>query len=108
MLVGNPFSDMNLEKAVYWKILRNQLTVTGTWNSSFSCQKKKLCEDLQDDWQDVLERLTHKRIDPAGLITHTFSLEDLEQGFHIMRDKTEDYIKIIVDMENKDNLGFSK
>ena len=108
MLVGNPASDMNLEKAVYWKILRNQLTVTGTWNSSFSFQKKKLSEDLQDDWQYVLERLTHKRIDPAGLITHTFSLEDLEQGFHIMRDKTEDYIKIIVDMENKDNLGFSK
>lgn len=108
MLVGNPFSDMNLEKAVYWKILRNQLTVTGTWNSSFSFRKKKLSEDPQDDWQYALERLTHKRIDPAGLISHRFSLEDLEQGFHIMRDKAEDYIKIIVDMENKDNLGFSK
>ena len=35
MLVGNPHSDMNLEKAVYWKILRHQLLVTGTWNSSF-------------------------------------------------------------------------
>ena len=87
MLVGNPYSDMNLEKAVYWKILRNQLTVTGTWNSSFS--------GPQDDWHYVLERLAHKRIDPAALITHRFPLDKLDQGFHIMRDKTEDYIKIM-------------
>lgn len=88
MLVGNPFSDMNLERSVYWKILRNQLTVTGTWNSSFTGSPR-------DDWQYVLERLAHRRVDPAGLITHRFSLDGLEQGFHIMRDKTEEYIKVM-------------
>lgn len=129
MLVGNPFSDMNLEKAVYWKILRNQLTVTGTWNSSFSFMEKEFRQGfygtdgvfsekagmpdthrptldntkekcLQDDWQYVLERLTWKRIDPACLITHRFPLDELEQGFHIMRDKTEDYIKIMGIIKN--------
>ena len=35
-LVGNPYSDMCLKKQVYWKILRNQLKVTGTWSSSFT------------------------------------------------------------------------
>lgn len=88
MLVGNPYSDMSLEKSVYWKILRNQLTVMGTWNSSFTHSE-------DDDWHYVLERLKQKKIDPANLITHRFSLEDLEQGFHIMRDKKEDYIKIM-------------
>ena len=33
--VGNPDTNMTLEKDIYWKILRNQLTIIGTWNSSF-------------------------------------------------------------------------
>ncbi len=87
-LVGNPYSDMKLEKQVYWKILRNQLIVTGTWNSSFTGKK-------DDDWHYVLKCLEEKRIEPSKLISHKFSLEELEKGFHIMRDKSEDYIKII-------------
>lgn len=96
MLVGNPFSDMSLAKSVYWKILRNQLTVTGTWNSTFSYPQNDMEKGLaQDDWNYVLDKLTAKRIDPATLITHRFTMEELGQGFHIMRDKTEDYIKIM-------------
>ncbi len=88
MLVGNPYSDMCLEKAVYWKILRNQLTVMGTWNSSFTGEEI-------DDWHYVLERLEEKKITPAQFITHCFSLEEIEQGFQIMRDKSEDYVKVM-------------
>lgn len=88
MLIGNPHSHMALEKQIYWKILRNQLTIAGTWNSSFT-------HDSKDDWHYALDRLARKRINPAGLISHTFSLEELERGFHIMRDKTEDYGKIM-------------
>lgn len=88
MLVGNPYTDMALEKSVYWKILRNQLVITGTWNSSFT-------HEMEDDWHYVLELLSQKRIVPAELISHRFPLDDLGQGFHIMRHKTEDYIKIM-------------
>ena len=72
---------------IYWKILRNQLTVTGTWNSTF-------VQEADDDWHYVLDRLAEKRVAPAGLITHRFAVNELEQGFHIMRDKTEDYVRI--------------
>lgn len=88
MLVGNPHSDMGLEKAVYWKILRNQLIVKGTWNSSFT-------GEANDDWHYVLDALSRGKIVPEQMITHRFSLDELEQGFHIMRDKSEDYIKIM-------------
>lgn len=88
MLVGNPHSDMNLEQDTYWKILRNQLTITGTWNSSFTHQ-------AHDDWHYALERLEKKRVEPDFLITHRFPLAELESGLHIMRDKTEEYGKII-------------
>lgn len=88
-LVGNPASDMTLEKNVYWKILRNQLTVKGCWNSSF-------IHDKEDDWHYVLHLLQNGQIAPQQYITHKFAFENLEQGFRIMRDKTEEYVKVMV------------
>ena len=88
MLVGNPYSDMMLEKSVYWKILRNQLTVSGTWNSSFD-------HNGQDDWHYVMERLKQNSIHPKELITHHFAFQELSTGFSIMKDKSEDYVKIM-------------
>lgn len=117
-LVGNPYSDMKLEKSVYWKILRNQLTLTGTWNSFYAdalrgreilvegenSEKEKNSQNRAlklaaggygDDWQYVLQRLSEGKIRPTDFISHRFSLEELEQGFHIMRDKSEEYGKIM-------------
>ena len=90
-LVGNPHSNMALDKQVYWKILRNQICLTGTWNSSFT-------GEVDDDWHYVLERIAKGAVVPEQLISHRFSIEKIEKGFHIMRDKTEDYVKIIMVM----------
>ena len=94
MLVGNPYSDINLEKDVYWKILRNQLTVMGTWNSSFTGAEA-------DDWHYVLQLLAEKKINPVDFISHKFNMCELEKGLHIMRDKTEDYVKIMCQLPVK-------
>lgn len=88
VLIGNPYSDMHLEKAIYWKILRNQLVVRGTWNSSF-------IHEAGDDWHYVLDRLQSKKIVPSELISHRLPLEDLERGFTMMRDKAEAYGKVM-------------
>lgn len=88
VFVGNPYSDITLEKNIYWKILRNQLKVTGTWNSSFT-------HDSDDDWHYVAKCLSDGSIHPDMFITHTYEMKDLDKGFHIMRDKTEDYVKIM-------------
>ena len=90
-LIGNPYADMVLEKAVYWKILRNQLYVTGTWNSSFFAG----VDEEHSDWQYVLNRLEEGKIQPEQIITHSMPMENLEKGFHIMRDKSEEYLKVM-------------
>ncbi len=87
-LVGNPASDMSFAKDEYWKILRKQLKVTGTWNSSFTGEEN-------DDWHMVLKALEEGRISPEKLISHRLGFEDLIKGFEIMRDKTEDYVKVM-------------
>lgn len=93
-MVGNPYSDIRLSRDIYWKILRHQLSVTGTWNSSYLGNGQ--ADQSQDDWQYVLDKLEQGRIAPSALISHRLPMDKLEQGFHIMRDKTEDYIKIMM------------
>lgn len=88
-LVGNPASDMLFDKNTYWKILRNQLTIRGSWNSSFN-------HDASDDWHYVLSRLEEDRIHPEQFISHRFDFTELYKGLEIMRDKAEDYIKIMI------------
>lgn len=87
-LVGNPVSDMYVEKEIYWKILRSQLTLSGSWNSSFT-------HSQEDDWHYVLRKLAEGRIEPEHLISHRYSFEELAKGFELMRDKSEEYAKVM-------------
>lgn len=114
MLIGNPVCDMLLDRQVYWKILRNQLTIYGTWNSSYLPDNRPLAgkesgrgtaaaagclpDDgviYEDDWQYVLKRLAAGRVHPEALITHRYDFDGLIRGFELMRDKTEEYLKIM-------------
>lgn len=90
VLVGNPASDIQFEKNTYWKILRNQLTIKGTWNSSYT-------GDVSDDWHYVLDKLKENRIKPEQLISHVFTIDNLRKGLEIMKNKSEDYVKIMVE-----------
>lgn len=89
MFIGNPASDMVFQKAVYWKILRNQLTVLGTWNSSYTHR-------MEDDWHYVMKQLQNHRIHPEELITHRFPLDRLLDGLILMRNKTEEFGKVMI------------
>ena len=105
VLVGNPEGDMELNRNTYWNILRKQMTLKGTWNSSFTGINTVSDTGVPaDDWRYVISRLSAihgggKRLSgfvPADLITHRFSLSDMDKGLAIMRDKSEEYIKIMV------------
>ncbi len=89
VFMGNPHSDMLFTRDTYWKILRKQLTVRGTWNSSY-------VKDENDDWHYVLQRLNEGRVAPQVLITHSLKTDELKRGLHIMRDKTEGYCKVMI------------
>ena len=90
ILVGNPYSDMAFPRDTWWKLLRNQITVNGIWNSSFSRT------DTESDWNYILERMAEGRLLPSKLISHKFDLDELDMGFLIMMGKKEDYCKIIM------------
>lgn len=89
VMVGNPAEDMSFPRDTYWKILRNQLSVFGTWNSSFTHEET-------DDWHEALRFLAEHGSAVSRIITHRFFLDELEKGLRIMRDKTEPYAKVMI------------
>lgn len=88
--VGNPHGDVELKRDVYWKILRNQLQINGTWNSSF------VPEEKEDDWTKTLAAMMAGKLRPERQITHKLAFEDLKTGLEIMRNKSEYYNKIMI------------
>ncbi len=87
VLMGNPIGDMPLAQKDYWEILRKQLNVFGTWNSSYT-QKK-------NDWQIALEAMSTGRLDVTPFITHRFRLEECGAAFAVMKDKKEFFNKVM-------------
>lgn len=90
VLLGNPYEDLELNKDTYWRILRKQLKVEGTWNSSY--ENNENC-----DWQEVREALDNNQIDAAKLVSHVFDSSDLKKGLSIMKNKTEPYCKVMIE-----------
>lgn len=88
VLMGNPSGDIPLAQDIYWRILRRQLVLCGTWNSSFKRD--------DSDWVSSVQAIASGRISVEDLCTHIFDLPDLSRGLEIMRDKTEPYSKIMV------------
>ena len=76
--MGNPSGDLAMEKNVYWRILRKQLNLMGTWNSSY--EKDEAC-----DWTEALDALSKKKIPAQALITHCFPSEKLMDGLELMK-----------------------
>lgn len=91
VLVGNPEGDMALEKNIYWKILRQQITIKGTWNSSYNSKV--------NDWQDALSYMAQNPESFAALITQTYPMAEYEAAMDTVRDRNQFSLKVMFEME---------
>ena len=95
VLLGNPEGAVNLSQKNYWQILRKELQLLGTWNSSFT--------DRHNDWRQAVWGMQTGILNLAPLITHRFSLVDYKKAFSLMNEKTEPYLKVMLTMGSDDN-----
>lgn len=95
VLVGNPASDMTLNKNVYWSILRSQLTIKGVWNSKYDGKN-------ESDWTKVLNILSSKNFNSEIFITHKFNSSELKAALKMMYEHTETYCKVMLIWEDKE------
>ena len=85
--MGNPSGAIHLSQDGYWKILRKELRIVGTWNSSFG--------KVKNNWKDALWGMGERKIDLLPLITHRFPLEQYQAAFRLMHERREMYCKVM-------------
>jgi L-iditol 2-dehydrogenase len=88
VLMGNPEGSRTLSQELYWRILRKQLTLTGTWNSSYG--------SADSDWTEVVYAMESSKLQTTGVVTHVIKKAELEMGLAIMREGKETLGKIIL------------
>jgi len=81
VLLGNPGGPMALSQDAYWAILRKELTLTGSWNSSFN-------DVPRNEWKLAIDYMAAGKLDVKPLITHRVPLEGLWDHLLLMRDRT--------------------
>lgn len=95
VLMGNPSREVTLSQNTYWYILRKELKLCGTWNSSYN--------DTENDWKESLQAMANGQINVKPLITHKFMLEDCNKAFEMMKNKTEFFNKVMLVMNQTED-----
>lgn len=85
VLMGNPDGPRTLSQDTYWRILRKQLTITGSWNSSFGREKS--------DWLETVDVIARK-LQTNSTVSHILKKDQLEFGLTVMQDKTRPCCKV--------------
>lgn len=93
VLMGNPVKDMNLSQKAYWEILRKQLSLKGTWNSSYN--------GIKNDWKKAIEAMP--KLNLKELITHRFDFSECNKAFDVMRSPEDFTVKVMFIDEQKGN-----
>jgi len=87
ILVGNPKDNVELDKQIYWKVLRKQLVLKGIWNSSYN-QKV-------NDWKEILELMAEGNIPFESLISREYPMNEFEDAFDYLRNSKEKKLKVM-------------
>lgn len=88
VFMGNPSGDILFKQNTYWRILRKQLKILGTWNSSFDGVN-------ESDWTEAVDSLKRNEVNVNPLVSHVFGQDNLMDGLCLMRDHKEPYCKVM-------------
>ena len=86
--MGNPVGEMKLSQKAYWELLRKQLTLKGTWNSSYVSIPK-------NDWKLSIRAMETSKINVKSLVTHQVKLQDCIKPFRMMEKRDEFFNKVM-------------
>lgn len=88
VFMGNPTGDVTLAQDTYWRILRKQLRIVGTWNSSYDGTNIS-------DWTEAVNALKDSDVNVSPLISHIYTQAELKKGLELMRNHSEPYCKVM-------------
>ncbi len=88
LILGNQEGEVTLKAGDFGQILRKELTVVGSWNSSYAF--------LDSDWRRVLDLEGSGRVSLGTLISHRIRLEEAPEFLLGMKEKKFPYVKVVL------------
>ena len=92
LMLGIPYGDVPLPRDSFEKIIRNELTVKGSWNSISAPFPGR-------EWGVSVDYLSKGIIDVQPLITHRITLAQAPTIFPQLYARELPFIKVLIDME---------
>jgi len=88
VFMGNISDDLTLPQEVVSSILRKELVIYGSWNSSFTSLPV-------NEWTTTLDFMASGRLKVEPLISHRFVVEEAPRAFDMMYQKREFFNKVL-------------
>lgn len=86
--IGTPGADLTLDPHAFEHILRKELLIRGSW-MSYSAPFPG------GEWRQAPGLLAEALGDPAQIVSHVFSLDEVAEGFAVMRDPHARRLKVM-------------
>lgn len=88
VFLGIPYGDINIERFYFERIVRNELTIFGSWNSVSSPFPGK-------EWTSAEHFMATGAVDPSPLITHRLDLSEGPEIFEKIAERTPGIGKVL-------------
>ncbi len=88
VFLGNPHTDLVVQKSLLSTVIRGELALLGSWNST-----------IEADWREVVSAMAEARIDCASLITRREKLSNISEVFKSMASRSFPNIKVLFELE---------
>ena len=85
---GISYDDLTIPNSAVSKILRGELKVKGSWNSSIAPLPI-------NEWVSSLEAMKSGKLRTDPLVTHRFRLEECQEAFNLMYNRIEPFTKVL-------------
>jgi L-iditol 2-dehydrogenase len=89
LFLGNPSKDVLIERATVSQLLRKELTIYGTWNSTL---------EPYNEWAATLQAIADKQLNVADMTTHRYKLDDAMTALEMMRDGKTFFNRVVLEL----------
>ncbi|MGO3603649.1 MAG: galactitol-1-phosphate 5-dehydrogenase [Enterococcus malodoratus] len=93
LLLGTAHKDVTFPAATFERIIRGEITLTGSWNSYSAPFPGQ-------EWQTIIDFIGNGSLDMSEFITHTITLTDLPKTIQQMADREFSFNKVLVDLNS--------
>ena len=89
LLLGNPSENVILERQIVSRILRKQLSIRGTWNSTIAPEF--------NEWTATLQAVAASQLTLHALVTHRYPLAEVRAALEMMRSRREFFNRVVLE-----------